>query len=71
MGFEDGLITAFLEASATAVGVGMVLGGFAAGLLGVLRRTPRDVLELRVLKVGYLFAAVCLLVRLGDLSGII
>jgi hypothetical protein len=69
--FEDSLITAFLEASATAVGVGMVLGGFAAGLLGVLRRTPRDVFELRVLKVGYLFAAVCLLVRLGDLGGII
>ena len=68
MEFEDSSITAFLEACATAVGVGMVLGGFAAGLVGVLRNTPRDVLELRVLKVGYLFAAVCLLVRLFDLA---
>jgi len=66
--FEASPITAFLEASATAVGVGMVLGGFATGLVGVLCGTSRDVLELQVLKVGYLFAALCLVIRLADIA---
>ena len=67
MEFHDSPITALLEASATAVGVGMVLGGFGAGLVGVLRGTPREKIELRVLEVGYLFAAACLVVRFADI----
>lgn len=34
MKFDARPVSAFLEASATAVGVGMVLGGFAAACLG-------------------------------------
>lgn len=68
MEFEDSPITAFLEASATAVGVGMVLGGFAAGLMGVLRGRPQAELEFHVVRVGYLFAAFCLFVRMADVT---
>lgn len=67
MKVEDSPITAFLEASATAVGVGMVLGGFAVGLIGVLRRKSRDELEFHALKAGYLLALFCLAVRWVDI----
>jgi len=66
--FENGPVTAFLEACATAVGVGMVIGGFVAGLIGVLCGASRDVVELRVLKAGYVFAAFCLVARLAELN---
>jgi hypothetical protein len=68
---EDGTITAFLEASATAVGAGMVLGGFAAGLLSVVVSRSRDELERRVLKAGYFLAAFCLGVRWAEIAGTI
>lgn len=67
---EESLVTAILEAAATAVGMGMVLGGFAAGLVGVLLRLSRDALELGVLKVGYVMATFCLIVRMFDLATI-
>lgn len=69
--FETSLVTALLEASATAVGVGMVLGGFAAGLVAVLLRRPRAESEYRALKAGYLFAAFCLAARWIDIMGTI
>lgn len=69
--FEASPLTAFLEASATAVGVGMVLGGFAAGFAGVLAGRPRDELEYQVLKVGYFVAAFCLVMRWVDVMGTI
>jgi hypothetical protein len=65
--FEAGPITVFLEASATAVGVGMVLGGFAVGLAGVLMGVPRDHLEHGALKAGYIVAAFCLVMRWADI----
>jgi hypothetical protein len=58
--------TVILEAAATTVGVGMVLGGFVAGLIGVLRGAQGGTLELRALKAGYAFAAGCLVVRVVD-----
>jgi hypothetical protein len=67
---EEGPITAILEAAATSVGVGMVLGGFVAGLVGVLLKLPRETLELGVLNAGYFMAALCLLVRAVDLATI-
>ncbi len=67
MTFESGPFSALLEASATAVGVGMVLGGFAAGLVGVLVGRPQDVLERQVLKTGYFFASLCLVMRWADI----
>ncbi len=68
MEFEASPITAFLEASATAASVGMVLGGFAAGIVGVLASMPRDRLEHGALKTGYVFAALCLVVRWIDIA---
>jgi hypothetical protein len=67
MEFEVGPISALLEASASAVGVGMVLGGFVAGLAALLDRIPRDMAERRVLNAGYGFAAFCLAVRLVEI----
>jgi hypothetical protein len=69
--FEASPITAFLEASATAVGVGMVLGGFAVGLAGVLMHAPRDQLERGVFKAGYIAAAFCLAMRWADIMATI
>ncbi|MDP9133829.1 MAG: hypothetical protein M3N56_03265 [Actinomycetota bacterium] len=70
MEFEDSAITAFLEAAATAVGVGMVLGGFVAGLAGLLGGWERGKLEFEVMRCGYGSAAACLALRLVDISGI-
>lgn len=71
MEFEGSLITALLEASANAVGVGMVLGGFVAGVIGLLTEVSRDELERSVLKVGYGVAAFSLAVRLSDIAATI
>jgi hypothetical protein len=46
----------------------MVLGGFAAGIAGVLVGMPRDRLEHGALKTGYIFAAFCLAVRWVDIA---
>jgi hypothetical protein len=71
MGFEAGPISALLEACASAVGVGMVLGGFAAGLVALFDGKSRDMIERRVLNAGYGFAAFCLAVRLVEITQII
>lgn len=64
----SGPITTFLEAAATAVGVGLVLGGFVAGLAGLLRGVAREELELLALKGGYVGAAACLASRAVELA---
>jgi len=64
---DSGPISALLEASATAVGVGMVLGGFVAGLVGLLGRSAREELERRGVDLGYMAAAFCLAVRLLEM----
>jgi hypothetical protein len=69
--FEASPVTAFLEASATAVGVGMVLGGFAAGLAGVLVGAPRDHVEYSALKAGYVLRAFCLVMRWAGIAATI
>jgi len=71
MEFEAGPISALLEAFATAVGVGMVLGGFAAGLVALFQRRPRNEAERWAVVAGYVFGAFCLAVRLAELSQII
>jgi hypothetical protein len=68
MEFEVGPISALLEASATAVGVGMVLGGFFAGLRGLLQESARGRVEQDVVDAGYIGAAFCLVVRLVEMS---
>lgn len=68
MELEAGPVSALLEASATAIGVGMVLGGFVAGLAALLCRRARDEMERGVVASGYVFAAVCLAVRLVEIA---
>jgi hypothetical protein len=66
--FEVGPLSALLEASATAVGVGMVLGGFGAGLVALLHGSTRSEIEQDIVIAGYPCAAFCLAVRLMELS---
>ena len=61
-----GPLSALLEAAATAVGVGMVLGGFVAGLAGLLRRRTRSEIERSIVVAGYPAAVFCLGVRLVE-----
>lgn len=67
MEFEAGPISALLEASATAVGVGMVLGGFVAGLAMLLRAGSAQETERAVVGAGYVFGAFCLALRLMEI----
>jgi len=66
--FEAGPLSALLEASATAVGVGMVLGGFGAGLATLSCRWSRNEAEQAIVRAGYVFGAFCLAVRLVELA---
>jgi hypothetical protein len=50
---QIGPLTGVFEALATAVGAGMVLGGVAAGILGLLRGSPRTDIEEYALVSGY------------------
>jgi hypothetical protein len=50
--------------------VGMVLGGFAAGLVGLLIGWDRGKLEFQVMRFGYSGAAICLGLRWLDLTSI-
>ncbi len=71
MELDPGPLSALFEASATAVGVGMVLGGFVAGLVGALGRRGRDEYEREVVNAGYMAAAFCLAARLVEIATII
>lgn len=52
---------------ATAVGAGILLGGFASGVYRLAMRRPRGELEMRVLPDGYAGGVVAVLVVLIDL----
>ncbi|HEY7456447.1 MAG TPA: hypothetical protein VH703_04145 [Solirubrobacterales bacterium] len=51
---QVGPFTSLIEGAATAAGAGMLLGGFATGLRGVLAGHPRPTLEGRALEGAYL-----------------
>lgn len=53
MTFSSGPLTPFLMACATAAGAGIVLGGLAAGVVGLLLSWDREELDFRVRKGGY------------------
>jgi hypothetical protein len=48
-----GPISGALESAATAVGAGVLLGGFVAGSLGSIARRPRPQLDNFILDCGY------------------
>jgi|GEM_PF-2621398 len=64
---QIGPLTGFLEIVAAAVGSGMLLGGFMAGLWGVIRTRPRRQLDRSVLVVGYIGGGSAILLVIVDI----
>ena len=64
---QIGPLTGVLEALATAVGAGVVLGGVAAGILGLVRRSTRVEIEEGALFSGYAGGGVGAAFALADL----
>jgi hypothetical protein len=50
---STGPLTSLLASCAAAAGSGTLLGGLAAGLIGVLRSRESDDLDVRVRRAGY------------------
>lgn len=65
---QIGPFTTVLEAVATAVGAGVVLGTVTMGVIGLALRWPRAELERRALSDGYVGGAVGALVVLWDVA---
>lgn len=63
---QIGFLTNVLEALATAVGAGMLLGSFGAGAVGLLIARPRRPLEARVVRWGYHGGIVGVLLAASD-----
>jgi len=63
---QIGPLTAVLEDAATAIAAGAVVGSSAGGVLGLIARWPRSVLERRALGDGYRGAAIGALIALLD-----
>jgi len=64
---QIGPLTTLFEGFATAVGAGIVLGGFAAGIYRLAVKQPREEIEARVLVDGYFGGIVGALVSCIDL----
>lgn len=72
---QIGPLTTLIEVAATAVGAGIVLCSVAAGISGFAERKPKDEIEERALKGGYLgggigavFVLVDVILRYGILQ---
>ncbi len=65
---QVGPLTTLIESTATAVGAGIVLGGFCSGLAGLLLALPRAEIEARVLRDGYIGGALSVLAMLADIT---
>ncbi|HEX5763335.1 MAG TPA: hypothetical protein VFY04_09470 [Solirubrobacterales bacterium] len=64
---QIGPLTDLTQSVAAAVGAGMLLGGFAAGLIGIVRAWPRRQFDRRVLGIGYLGGAAATLLVILDI----
>jgi hypothetical protein len=62
-----GALTGLAEAAATAIGAGMLLGGFIAGSIGTARRRERMRRDQDVLAAGYLGGYIAAGLALVDL----
>jgi hypothetical protein len=64
---EIGFATSFLEAAATAVGYGAVMGGFVASGVGMVTGRARKDLEANALRAGFIGGFVGMLCLCADL----
>jgi hypothetical protein len=65
---QIGPLTSVAESMATAVGAGILLGGFAMGAVGVAAGWPRQKLDDHVLFFGYAGGVVAVALSLLDLA---
>ncbi|HEX8689038.1 MAG TPA: hypothetical protein VF729_02220 [Solirubrobacterales bacterium] len=63
-----GPLTTLIEGGAAAVGAGILLGGFATGLVGLVLAWPRRKFEWQVLKGGYAGGAAGALLMIADIT---
>lgn len=63
-----GPLTELIEGAATAVGGGMLLGGFGAGLVGVVKAWPQGRFDRAVLQWGYFGGALSAIVMAVDIT---
>jgi hypothetical protein len=64
---QIGPLTPLLEGAAAAVGAGILLGGFATGVAGLMLAWPRRDFEGRVLRDGYIGGLLGVVVVIVDL----
>jgi hypothetical protein len=57
-----------MESAAAAVGAGILLGSFAAGLAGLLMAWPRRIAEKRVFRFGYIGGTVGAVLMIADIT---
>ncbi|MEX1141518.1 MAG: hypothetical protein WEB79_04320 [Thermoleophilaceae bacterium] len=69
MTFSNGPLTGLLTACASAAAAGIVLGGLAAGFIGVLLSWGREDLDFRVRRAGFWGGAIGLAALLVDGAG--
>lgn len=65
---QIGPLTAVFEATAAAVGAGILLGSFGSGLVGLLLGDSKAAFEARVLRDGYIGGAAASLAILADIT---
>jgi hypothetical protein len=65
---QIGFFTGTTEVLATAVGAGILLGGFLAGSVGIVTGQPRSRRDERVVSFGYAGGMIAILLVLIDLA---
>lgn len=65
---QIGPLTNLIEGVATAIGAGMLLGGFATGLVGLVGAWPKRLFDSRVLQFSYGGGAVSVMLLLADIT---
>lgn len=65
---QFGPLTTLMEGAAAAVGAGILLGGFATGVAGLVLAWPRREFDARVLKDGYIGGLLGVAMMIADIT---